>query len=228
VIKRITFATRARGVTPEGFAVTWYEEVRAASAAPPDARPARVAVCTAMTELSEGAPRHDGMGFEWFPDVARLERFEAWLAAEDMTRDGAPVLVADELVLRGSDWLERRWRDGGERLKHMALALRAPGLTREQFSERWTNHAGRIGPAGAPALVIPDEARGRAYVQNHPRARPSGDWPYDAVNEVYFDDLEGLRARIDWFRANFDPAGDDLVRESWFVAAREDLLFSAG
>jgi len=220
VIKRITFATRAPGVPPDAYAAT---------SAPDVARPARVTVCTALPGLGDGEPEHDVIGFEWFTDVAHVERFEGWLEAEgSRIREPGTVLVADELVLRGADWLEQRWRDGGERFKHMALALRAPGLTAAEFSERWRNHAGRVGRAGAPAIVIPDSARGQAYVQNHPRARPrsTGDWAYDAVNEVYFDDVEGLQARVDWFRENFDASGDELVRASWFVAAREEVLLT--
>jgi EthD domain len=216
VIKRITFATRARGLPPDAFAAT---------SAPDDARPARVTVCTALPGLGDGEPEHDVIGFEWFTDVAHVERFEGWLEAEgSRIREPGTGLVADELVLRGADWLEQRWRDGGERLKHMAIALRARDLTPTEFSERWRNHAGRVGRAGAPAIVIPDSARGQAYVQNHPRPRPAGDWPYDAVNEVYFDDLAGLQTRIDWFRENVEPEGDDLVRASWFVAASEEVL----
>jgi hypothetical protein len=216
VIKRITFGDRASDVSRGPVA---------AMSAPTDARPVRATLCTALPELGRGETRHDTIAFEWFTDVAHAERFEAWRAVEGV-RDCAAcrVLVADELVVRGSAWLDRRWRDGGERLKHMALALRARDLSPAEFSERWRNHAGRLGRAGVPALVIPDVARGAAYVQNHPRPRPAGDWVYDGVNEVYFDDDAGLRARVDWFRENFDPADDDLVRMSWFVAAREEVL----
>ena len=219
MIKRITFANRAGDVPREVFAAT---------SAPDDARPARVTVCTALPGLGGGEPEHGVIGFEWFTDVAHAERFEGWLEAEGARiREPGTVLVADELVLRGANWLEQRWRDGGERLKHMAIALRARDLTPTEFSERWRNHAGRMGRAGAPAIVIPDAARGQAYVQNHPRSRPAGDWAYDAVNEVYFDDIEGLQARVDWFRENFDASDDELVHASWFVAAREEVLFSA-
>ncbi len=116
VIKRITFANRAGDVPREVFAAT---------SAPDDARPARVTVCTALPGLGDGEPAHDVIGFEWFTDVADAERFEGWLEAEDARiRKPGTVLVADELVLRGANWLEQRWRDGGERLKHMAIALR--------------------------------------------------------------------------------------------------------
>ena len=126
-------------------------------------------------------------------------------------------VVAGERILRGEEWLARRWRDGGDRLKHMALATRAAGLTQAEFSRRWRSHAGRAGMA-----VIPDVARGLAYVQNHP---VPGDWPYDAVNEVYFDDLDGLKARVEWFRANVpDPADGVLFSSSWLIAVREVIV----
>jgi hypothetical protein len=57
-------------------------------------------------------------------------------------------------------------------------------------------------------------------VQNHPD--PGRDAAYDAVNEVYFDDLEGLRARVEWFRQN--PPAHDLVSRWWFLAVTEELL----
>jgi len=135
------------------------------------------------------------------------------------SRDRADTghLLADEHVMRGDDWLARRWRDGADVLKHMALATRAAGLTRAEFSQRWRSHAGTAGTA-----VIPGEARGLAYVQNHPVA---GDWPYDAVNEVYFADLDGLKARVEWFRANVpDPADGVLFGNSWLIAVREVIV----
>lgn len=131
-----------------------------------------------------------------------------WFTAIPEPVPGA--LLAEESVLRGSRWLSRRWETGGERLKHMALAVRAGGLTRAEFSRRWRAHAGTAG--GTP---IPDPARGLAYVQNHV---VSGD--LDAVNEVWFDDLDGLRARVAWFADNPVRPGA-LFGESRFVSVRE-------
>lgn len=138
--------------------------------------------------------------------------------SSDSPHDGSRRLVVTrEHILRGEQWLARRWRDGGGKLKHMALATRAAGLTQAEFSRRWRSHAGT-----ARTAVIPGEARGLAYVQNHP---VPGDWPYDAVNEVYFDDLDGLRARVEWFRANVpDPADGVLFGRSWLIAVREDIV----
>lgn len=200
MIKRIRFAQRGRVLSfPPADA-------------PPGVRPIRVAVCTTLPGLTDD-PKHDGLGIEWFTDIGHLRRLEAWLG-DVRSREG--IVVAEEAVLRGAEWLERRWRVGGEKLKHMAIAVRADGLTRAEFSQRWRAHGGTAGNT-----VIPDDARGRAYVQNHPL--PDGEWTYDAVNEVYLDDMASLRTRIDWFRENLSGS-DDLVGRSWFLAVREQVV----
>ena len=220
MIKRISFATRPEDLT---FAVF-------AAHAPSGVRPSRVAVCTILPELTGPDPRHDGVVIEWFADAAHLRRFQDWNGPGDRV-PWSPVILAEEAVLRGAGWLDQRWRDGGDRLKHMALAVRAAGLTPAEFSRAWRSRAGQVRRAGADQVTaIPDEVRGRAYVQNHPD--PAGERAYDAVNEVWFDDLAGLRARVEWFRANLSaPAGSgraeaDLIRQSWFIAVREHVVLA--
>ncbi|MBL7500942.1 EthD domain-containing protein [Frankia sp. CNm7] len=219
-------AESARQVTARRAAAT------AALSAPPDVRPVRVAVCAALPDVLP-VPRFEAVVLEWFVDDAHQARFASWLASPEgaaageglratamATAEAGQLVVAREHPMRGADWLERRWREGGTAVKHMAIARRAAGLSRDEFSELWRNRAGKVG-----ATPIPAEARGNAYVQNHPLPTDGHDWPFDAVNEVYFDDLEGLRARIAWFAENFDGVGeDDLVAESWFVAVREEIL----
>jgi hypothetical protein len=168
-----------------------------ASSAPP----VRTVRCTVLPELTPDA----------FTEVVTVEWFTA-------PPDGGDV-VAEEHVVRGEQWLATRWRDGGDRFKHMAYARRAAGLTPGEFAERWRTHAGTAG--GVP---IPEEAKGAAYAQNHPLARAAGEWPFDAVNEVWFDGLDGLRRRIEWFEANHDPAGDELFGPSRFLAVRETVV----
>jgi hypothetical protein len=228
VIKRIRFATRANVV--EDFPTAWRAAVASSLTAPPDARPMRVTVCTVLADITPD-PVHDGIGLEWFSDADHLARYEAWLQSPDakpvhdllnevIVEASSPVVVAAEHVMRGEDWLEQRWRRGGDKLKHMAIARRAEGLTPAEFFDRWRNRAGKVG-----AVVIPDEARGLAYLQNHPVPRTDGEWPYDALNEVYFDDQAGLQARINWFAATLDQDSEaDLVGAAWFVAAREEVL----
>jgi hypothetical protein len=205
VIKRFIFAGQSPGVsaqaglTPSGIAP-----------------PLGAVACVVIPELSDPGRPCDRITVEWFTDAAHLARYEQWLP----TPDGS--VVAEQAVLRGEPWLEQRWRDGGGTVKHMALATRAAGLTPAGFAQRWRAHAGTAG-----STVIPDVARGRAYVQNYPVPRPpgAGEWRYDAVNEVYFDDEAGLRQRVEWFRSNVpDPADGGLFGQSWLIAVREIVI----
>jgi hypothetical protein len=62
-------------------------------------------------------------------------------------------------------------------------------------------------------------------VQNHPLADDGRDWAYDAVNEVYFDDVDSLLACIAYFERELTGGGGgDLVRASWFLAVSEDPI----
>jgi hypothetical protein len=179
---------------------------------PPDPLAVRAVACEVIPELSDPAPPHDWIMVEWFAS-ATVPVASAVPAAP---LEG-PSVVAEEAVVRGAGWLGERWRDGGPMVKHMALATRAAGLTQAEFATRWRAHAGTAG--GTP---IPDEARGLAYVQNHP---VPGRWPYDAVNEVYFRDLDGLRRRVEWFRSNVpEPADGSLFGQSWLLAVREVVI----
>jgi len=257
VIKRIRLATRKSGLGREEFAGRLRDAAMAAALAPEPARPARLTISAAVPEV-DADQAYDGVALEWFTDDDHLRRFEAWLS----TRDGqavprllgaaadlqaSPVVVSDERVVRGADWLETRWRQGGPKLKQLAIAKRADGLTLAQFLDLWRSRAGKLG-----AAPIPEEFRGLAYVQNHPRptagtggtgGRPPGEWPggapdtmaglaigcdprdwdYDAVNEVYFDDVAGLVARIAYFaRELTGTAESDLISENWFLAVRQE------
>jgi hypothetical protein len=226
MIKRITFANFDRN--DDAAVTSWRSIVARALDAPPDVRPVRLTCCTTMPEEIPN-PAHDGVGLAWFPDAPHLERFEEWLSANPVTQAddvlgpaSTAVVVANEHVLRGADWLAQRWSDGGERLKHMAIARRAHGLTPAEFSEMWQNRVGKVG-----TTPIPDVARGCAYVQNHPVARRAGDWLYDAVNEVWFDELDALRNRIHWMtEALKGGTEDDMVSENSFLAVREEVVLS--
>ena len=117
---------------------------------------------------------------------------------------------------------EPAWRAGrgGPKLKQLAIAARADGLTLPQFLERWRGRAGLVG-----ATPIPDALRGLAYVQNHPLAEEGREWAYDAIDEVYFDDADSLLARIAYFQRELTGGADsDLVRANWFLAVSEDPI----
>lgn len=228
MIKRIEFVSAGKGGASRLRAA-----LEAGLAGEQSVRPLRVTLCHALDDVVPGQ-RYEAVGFQWFSDTAHLARFEEWSAtgggpAGARERPDAapnPLVVAEERVVRGAEWLERHWLGPGESLKHMAVARRAEGLTAPQFSERWRSRAGTVQvPGAAGATMIPEEARGLAYVQNHPLVRPEGEWAYDAVNEVYFDTEAGLARRIAWFDETLGGGTeDDLVAEHSFLVAREVVL----
>jgi hypothetical protein len=234
VIKRIRFAGKRPDLQAEVFSARWRMAFLAAAGAPAMVRPLRVAVCISLPEVLAN-PLHDAVGMEWFSDLGHLDRYEQWLGAPEgkvvserleaaVDLAASPLMLADELVLRGAPWLDERWRQGGAKLKHMAIARRATGLSEQEFSQRWKGRAGTLGSAGGSVVTIPDEARGCAYVQNHLRPGSAGE-SYDALNEVYFENPDLLRFRIEWFAQNLgDRVEADLVSGSWFIAVSEDPI----
>lgn len=179
-------------------------------------RPLRVVVCHALHDAIPDQA-HEAVVIEWFETAPPYDPF---IDSGDFE--------AEEQIGRGADWLEKRWAGGDTKIKHMAIAKRAAGLTPEGFSELWKTRAGTVkAPGGGPVVTIPDVAKGLAYVQNHQLPPPDESWLYDAVNEVYFDDLDSLRQRIAFFDEHLgDQTEDDLVSESSFLAVREEIVLS--
>ncbi len=130
--------------------------------------------------------------------------------------DGTVEVPVDEVVVRGADALASRWAEGGERYKMMSFGRRNPALTRAEFLARWRAEAGRLG--GDP---IPGALRGLAYVQDHPHG---DDPPFDAVNEVWFDRLDDLRRRAEWFADRPVPADLMSPDECWSLYLRETVV----
>jgi hypothetical protein len=145
----------------------------------------------------------EGMDVQWFDDVESALANDEWLAGRGLgASPGSRLVVADEVVLRGQRWLAERWASGGERYKMLSFGRRHPDLSPQEFSERWRAEAGQVGGG-----EIPDAVRGQAYAQNHPVLAAEGrEWPLDAVNEVWFDRLDDLRRRRDWFAARLGAA----------------------
>ncbi|HVU72766.1 MAG TPA: hypothetical protein VHE83_07380, partial [Mycobacteriales bacterium] len=133
------------------------------------------------------------------------------------------VIVTEAHVMRGRDWLVNRW-DRGPVLKHVALAKRADGLTLAEMLDGWRNHGGTVQRPGEAPVTIPDRVRGLAYVQHHPRLGADHEWRYDAITEVWFDDVDALRARAEWFATGPGSGQQALFQQSWFLALREERL----
>lgn len=143
---------------------------------------------------------------------------------------GSCQVIAEEIVLRGREYLDSRWELRGERYKMMSFGKRNPRLTLREFSARWRAEAGRLGSGEIPAGV-----RGLAYVQNHPVPRDGhDDWPLDAVNEVWFERLDDLARRGVWFAARQDAAvrsgAESFMSptETWSIYVRESPLSPPG
>jgi hypothetical protein len=230
LIKRVRLATARSGLAHHEFSGRWRAAVATAASAPAPVRPVRVTVSTSLPEVVAGQ-KYEGVGLEWFADRSHLLRYEAWLGTTDgeasqqpmgraVDLDASPVVVTEERVVRGADWLGQRWQDGGPKIKQLAIATRARGLTLAQFLDLWRSRAGKIG-----AAPIPEAFRGLAYVQNHPQAEAGREWAYDAINEVYFDEIDSLLARIAYFERELtERAETDLVGANWFLAVQEEPI----
>lgn len=181
--------------------------------APAHIRPVRV---TRSTPVGELASRYT-YTVQWFADIDALAAYKAW---EGERIDAATVIIAEEVIQRGGEWLERRWTEGTSKWKHVALARRAQGLSQSEFSNAWHGHAGKATTKSVASAPIPEAARGLAYVQNHPL--PGINWQFDAITEVWFEDLHSMQPRIEWFRDNI--VTDDLFGEMIFLAVMEEVL----
>lgn len=241
MIARFWFASKRAGMEAPEFATAWRDALSGLAEAPGAVRPERLAMCTTLSDVGGPPPRHDGVSIERYADVDALGRFDQWLGGEGHAHLGrvesflssfvdagrSPVVIVEPVAVRGQAWLEQRMSSDDVHYKHMALAQRTDGLTAAEFSARWRGESGRVQLGSQPPVAIPAVALGLAYVQNHPIARPTGDWAYDAINEVYFDDVDSMKARIDWFADNVgDGAAVDIVRRSWFLAVREEVVIS--
>lgn len=192
--------------------------VAAVADAPPAARPERATVAVTVAGIV-AEPRHAQMATVSFRDLAHLHAF---LDATGVGRRG-DVTVTEDHVVRGGDWLVRRW-DRGPVLKHVALARRAEGLSLAEMLERWRTHGGSVQRPGEPSVAIPERVRGLAYVQHHPRVEDGHERPYDAITEVWFDDLDALKERAQWFATGPGSGPQALFEQSWFLALRETAL----
>ncbi len=208
---------------PDTLRAFW---ARALGGDPAAGRPVRVALGVPLALPGLPPPPFAAVDLQWFTDVDAALANEAWLRSVDPDAGtGAARIVVEEVVVRGPEYLDARWRLGGERYKMLSFGRRDRRLTPAQFSARWRGEAGRLG-----GEAIPDDVRGLAYVQNHPVPLAGHEWPFDAVNEVYVGCLEDLRRRAGWFAARLEAtprAGAEPFMspaETWSLCVRESAL----
>ncbi len=192
MIKRMEFATRRRDVTLATFAESWRDVVSGRAEAPRPVRPRHIALKLALVGEAP-VSKHGGVSVE-VDDRSHLERFEEWRRHDRHLvdppgglggrRGGQPGGPGE----RGRPARRRvarraRWRQGGTKLEHMAMARRSrppdTGRVLPTLAERRQRGAR---PSETRTTAVPDEARGLAYVQNHPLHRVEGEWAHDAIN----------------------------------------------
>jgi uncharacterized protein (TIGR02118 family) len=92
-------------------------------------------------------------------------------------------------------------------IKSIGMMKRKKGITREQFVEHWEK-------IHAPLFLAKDVPGFRKYVQNHPAkgAGPEFETDIDGISEMWFDDLESLKAFDRWLFSS--PEAQDLRDDS--------------
>lgn len=75
-------------------------------------------------------------------------------------------------------------------VKYIVMVKRKAGLTVEGFSKYWEEIHG--------PLAVKHNRLMRRYVQNHP-VKLRGEPPVDGVVEIWFDDMEAVRAWADFY-----------------------------
>jgi hypothetical protein len=199
----------------------------ALAAGPAAGRPGRVALAVPLDLTDLPPPTFAAIDVQWFDEPAAAFANEDWLASVDPRLQlGSDLLgkrscrvIAEEVVLRGPEYLDARWQQGGERFKMTSFGKRNPALTLPEFSARWRSQAGRLGDAEIPAPI-----RGLAYVQNHAVPVDGHEWPFDAINEVYFEQLDQLQRRRAYFAARQDAAARSAA-ESFVSPTRRWSMF---
>jgi uncharacterized protein (TIGR02118 family) len=93
-----------------------------------------------------------------------------------------------------------QWDQGGERVNRVAFVRRAPGMTREQFADHWTNVHSPLARKHHPVLV--------RYVQNIVVENLTPDAPeVDGIAELGFRSVHDVHERM------YDsPAGAEIIR----------------
>jgi hypothetical protein len=171
-------------------------------------------------------PIHDGVAVGWLTDVEHALHFgEQWAADSRLYADVDATLsvVTREVIVRGESYLmHQRGSDVGlQELKMMSFAKRSEDLTLAELTERWAVEAGRMG-----ATAIPSDLLGNAYVQNHVVPLDGREWPYDAINEVWFEDRHALERRFEYFRTRREAAAQSVTRGLFHPDIQFDLVIA--
>ena len=181
----------AYGIDPaptyDGVSMFWYDEYEPFDVATDD--PELLSLLEAVLGVSSAPPEDAPELAALPPDVSALlhevlkddcqlfDRSTAW----PMNEKRASVWAREHVVVDGPTTPEM--------VKAIFIASKLPGLTLDEFFDRWLNHHGPLG-AQVPGL--------RRYVQNHalPEAYAGRRQTHDGWSELWFDDLAALHEAV--------------------------------
>jgi len=202
--------------THDGASMFWYDDLEALRAPSP--------------LLGDVIGPQDDELYEWYVRSARYGAPDALTLRETVMADDR------QLFDRSAHWPLHAKRTSVAAMEHVIVdgqttpdmvkaiftAARLPGLSLDEFSQRWRTIHGPLA-ARAPGL--------RRYVQNHvlPEAYALHRPTHDGFSELWFDDLAALRKAIaspEWRTLRED--GQTLfVYPMAIVVAREQVLLSS-
>ncbi|MFC1926664.1 EthD domain-containing protein [Chloroflexota bacterium] len=79
-------------------------------------------------------------------------------------------------------------------IKLVAFLKRKPGMSREEFFKYWKENHGPLAVKCFPTF--------KRYVQNHIIAQPGEEPEYDGIMELWFEDIAGYEAVIDFYQSD--------------------------
>jgi len=172
-------------------------------------------------------PPWDGVEISWHPLKANETDLASWVrAGDDVLLDGPRVTVTvEERTVSGLDWLQNRWREGGEMgVVLIGLIEAADGLTRPAFRDYWWDQHRPLANR-----LVPDTLAPIAYVHDYvldDRASGEG-FTWAGIGEMYERSLGTARQRGEWFES--DAAKPVIADEERFlVRASRQVLVTDG
>jgi len=135
-----------------------------------------------------GEPPYDGMATMWFNSIEERRVGNMGPPAQVAINDQANFTeLSSRRFLLTNEVVQKEGPVGPAAVHLVALMVRKPGMSVEEFQKYWREHHGPLG-AKTPGL--------RRYVQNHPLPELYGSHNEplcDGVAEAWFDSLEDLQ-----------------------------------
>jgi uncharacterized protein (TIGR02118 family) len=194
MIKGLFFAKRKPGISPQDFQRYW-RTTHAEITKPLTHIRHYIQSHTLLSSygnpnmpFGESDPAYDGMATMWFNSIEERRAGNLTPTAQVAIDDQANFTeLSTRRFLLTNEVVQRDGPVASSAIHLIALAVRKPGMSVEEFQKYWREHHGPLA-AKIPGL--------RRYVQNHPLPELYGsrNAPLcDGVAEAWFDSLEDLQ-----------------------------------